>query len=79
MRKIKITFPQIVFEQKEVEVTQEQYEDLIEHSSCSEKAKFIWSNMTDMEKQWTEGEKWVEGAVDCYLCGVYSIKNESND
>lgn len=70
MKKVKISFPQIVVEHREVEVTEEQFEDLTEHSSDNEKVDFIWSQMTEQEQDCTQGKKWVEGAVDCGYCGV---------
>jgi DNA-binding transcriptional regulator GbsR (MarR family) len=70
MKKVKISFPQIVVEQREIEVTEEQYEDLTEHSSDDEKTNFIWSQMTDQEKQWTQGKKWVKNAIYVGYCGV---------
>ena len=70
MKKVKISFPQIVVEQREIEVTEEQFEDLTEHSSDDEKADFIWSKMTEQEQQWTQGKKWVESAIDVGYCGV---------
>ncbi len=73
MKKVKIKFPQIVIEVREIEVTDEQYEDLTQHSSDGEKTAFIWKNMTEQEQQWTQGEKWVEGAVDCEYCGIEGV------
>ena len=70
MKKVKISFPQIVVEQREIEVTEEQYEDLTEYSSDDEKADFIWSQMTEQEQQWTQGKKWVESEIDVGYCGV---------
>lgn len=70
MKKVKISFPQIVVEQREVEVTDEQFEDLTQHYCDNEKTDFIWDQMTDQEQQWTQGKKWVESAIDMGYCGV---------
>lgn len=70
MKKVTISFPQIVVERREVEVTDEQFEDLTQHSCDSEKADFIWNNMTEQEQQWTQGKKWLEGAIDAGYCGL---------
>ena len=70
MKKVTISFPQIVIERREVEVTEEQFEELTENSGDIEKTDFIWSQMTEQEQQWTQGKKWVESAVDCGYCGV---------
>ena len=76
MKTIKISFPQIIMEHKEVEVTEEQFEDLINHCSDDEKTGFIWSQMTEQEKQWTQGKKWVESAIDAGYCGVSSTNTQ---
>ncbi len=58
---------------REIEVTDEQYEDLTEHSSDREMVKFMWDNMTEQEQQWTQGEKWIESTVDCGYCGIEKV------
>jgi len=70
MKKIIISFPQIVFERKEIAVTERQFEELTEHSCESEKAEFIWKNMTEQEQQWTNGKQQLKSAIDCGYCGI---------
>lgn len=77
--KVKIKFPQIVFETREVEVTEEQHEELIHHSCDEDRVKFIWENMTDQEQQWVHGKKDVESAVDVGYCGIESVENKSEN
>ena len=73
--KLLISFPQIVIEHKEVEVTPEQAEELLQHSNISERAGFIWSNMTDKEQQWTpNGIRSVESAIDLGYCSIKEKK-----
>lgn len=71
MRTIKIQFPQIVTETKEIEVSEIDYEN-IESMSIEEKAQFIWDNISEQEQQWTEGKKWIENAIECGYSGVSS-------
>ena len=59
---IKIFFPQIVLDSKQIEVTQQQADDLILHHI--EREKFIWDNMTEHEQQHTFGEKMVHEFLD---------------
>lgn len=67
---IKILFPQIVVEQREVEVTEEQFDKLMNYSTDSEKADFIWAEMTDQEQQWTNGKSWLEAGIDVGYSGL---------
>ena len=49
MKKVYITFPQICVETAVIEVTDEQFEELIEHATEGEKAEFIWKNVPEIE------------------------------
>jgi hypothetical protein len=72
MKKIKILFPQIVIEQREVEVTEEQYDVLmLDNIGVTD---FVWKNMTEQEQQWTNGEKWVASAIDCGYAGLRKVE-----
>ncbi len=64
---VKIKFPQICAEEREIEVTQEKLESLIEGNL--DVTDFIWENMTEQEKTWTQGKEWVDSFIDCgYGC-----------
>lgn len=69
---VKIKFPLICVEEKEIEVTQEKFESLVEDGNGI--TEFIWENMTEQEKTWTQGEKWVGSFVDCGFGGVTDAK-----
>jgi len=62
---VKIIYPQIVFETKELEVTEDQKEEI--GNFCEEeKVDFIWNNLDDLEKNWIpDDKKGLESAVDC--------------
>lgn len=74
MAKVTITFPQITIESRIVEVTSDQLEYLTEDASELEKTEFIWNNITEKERTWTDGEKWIESSIEMGYCG---IKKES--
>jgi hypothetical protein len=73
MKKITISFPQIVFERRTIEVTEDKHEEIL-NGCLDEKVEFIWDNMTGLEKQWSQGIEALSSAVDIEYCGV---KNES--
>lgn len=62
MPKVRIVYPQICFDYKDIEVEQNKYEDLIEHHTG--RAEFIWNNLTEQEQQSTHGFKWIETALE---------------
>lgn len=72
MPKVLIKYPQIVFDTKEVEVTEEQLTDLIEHHIDRE--KFIWDNLNEREQNQTFGEAWLEGAFDYGYISIKEVK-----
>lgn len=72
MKKVVIKFPQIVFETRIVEVSDEKHEELLHYASDSEKVDFIWENMTEQEQMWTEGKHWIESSMDA---GYGSVKD----
>ena len=73
-KKIEIVFPQIVIERREIEISNEQFDDVT--NFCTEEVSdFIWSKMTDLEKEHTLGEKMMKSFVDDHLCGIHSIKD----
>jgi len=74
MKKVIIQFPQIVIEEKIIEVTEDQHEELLQHSSDIEKTDFIWENMTQQEQDWTNGKNSIESAVDVGYCGIKDSK-----
>lgn len=57
---VEITFPQIVMESKEVQITKEQHYGLINNCSDSEKSSFIWSKLTENERNHTCGKQFIE-------------------
>lgn len=73
MVSIIVQFPQIVIENKVIEVTEAQAENLLEHSSDDERAKFVWSKLTDQEQNWTFGEQMLEGAFECGYAKIKRI------
>lgn len=70
--KIKIVFPQIIFETKIVEVSKEKYEDLMEHHIDRE--DFIWNNLTENEQNWTNGKKWIESSLEAGYAGLRKVE-----
>ena len=70
MKTVKILFPQVVIETKSIEVSDEEFENLIEHNIDVE--KFVWNNMTEQEQSWTQGRRWVESYIEDCGCGVKS-------
>jgi len=71
MKKVYITFPQICVETAVVEVTDEQFENLLQHCGDAEKAAFIWDNIPEPEKQWTPLKKSLYGFVETGYIGIY--------
>lgn len=67
MRTIKISFPQIVTDHRQLQVTDEQYESLVEDRIGE--AEFIWGNMTELEKNCTEGKEWIGSAISAVYAG----------
>lgn len=68
METITFSFPQIVMERREIELTIDEIDDL-KHLSIDEQTDWIWSKMSDQEQSWTEGKDWVKGAIDMGYCG----------
>ncbi|MGH1339277.1 MAG: hypothetical protein ACRBFS_24375 [Aureispira sp.] len=66
--KVTISFPQIVLESKEVEVSEKQGQDLLDMTE--DQATFIWKNMTEQERNWTAGKKQLEDYVEYDICGI---------
>lgn len=62
------SFPQIVMEQRDIELTQDEIEDL-KNMCLDEKTDWIWSKMTEQEQNWTQGKEWVKSAIDAGYCG----------
>ena len=80
MKRIKILFPQITIDSKEVEVTEEQFDSLVLNRNGVE--EFVWENMTDQEQSWTLGEKFVNGFIENCNCGVFDpeeLKNQTHE
>ncbi len=71
--KVKISFPQIVIESKEVEVSEEKYEELV-NEDLKKQADFVWQNMTEQEQDWSNGKKWIEDAMDVGYCKIARIQ-----
>lgn len=71
--KIRILFPQIVIESKEIEVSEDQFENLFEHRENV--AEFVWANMDEQEQTWTQGKKWVSHAIEEGYAGVRKIES----
>lgn len=67
MKIVKILFPQIVIEIKSIEVSDEEFENLIDHIDVE---NFVWNNMTEQEQSWTQGKKWVESYIENCGCGI---------
>ena len=71
MKTLKITYPQIVFETKEIEVSDELSEIAI-NGCCEEKADFIISQITDLDFNWIPEAK--KGLISCIDMGYSTIK-----
>jgi hypothetical protein len=66
--KVKITFPQIVFESKEVELSDGEF-DAVQDLCFHDQVDFIWNNMTEDEKDWCPmGKKGLKDALDLDYC-----------
>jgi hypothetical protein len=67
--KIKISYPQIIIESKEIAVNSvgKRY---CEEMSLQEKADFIWYNMSQMEKNNSQGYNWLKSAIEEGYCGI---------
>jgi len=72
MKTVEILFPQIVIEKKLIEVSDEDFEKLVEDRIDVD--KFIWENMTEQEKSWSEGQKWIDRYIENCGCGVKAAK-----
>lgn len=72
MKTVRMLFPQIVIEQKLIEVSDEQFERLVEDRIDVD--KFIWENLTEQEQSWTEGQKWIYSYIENCGCGVSSYE-----
>lgn len=70
--KIKILFPQIVIDSKEFEMPNEKYEE-ITNSNISDQIKFIWDNMTERDRECTQGAKWMEDFAEVGLCCIKTV------
>lgn len=71
--KVKIRFPQIVIDCKEVEITEEQYNGLTERPNGL--SDFIWDNMSEQERNHTHGKKWLQEHVDDgYIKNIEIVK-----
>lgn len=68
MKKVNIIFPQIVFEQREIEVTDEEFDDLILHHN--KRADFMWENMSEREQNFTEGRGWIGKLMDVDIARI---------
>ena len=73
MEKIIIYFPQIIFEQKEIEVTEEQADDLLLHHI--DIVNFIWNNLTDSEQDFTS-QKMIDDFYDSGTIKMIKRKNK---
>lgn len=71
MKKLKITYPQIVFETKEIEVSDEVAENAL-NGCCEEKADFIISQITDLDFNWIPESRM--GLISCVDMGYSTIK-----
>lgn len=73
MKAVLISFPQIIIDSKIVKVSEEEYKKLIEDSSCSEVAEFIYKNLNELEKNHTYGKNQIEDFIDMETAGVKSV------
>lgn len=73
MKKVRIKFPQLCVESRTIEVSDEKYEELVEHAGEEDRANFIWNQMTESEKNWApNGFKSLVSAIDVGYCGIES-------
>lgn len=70
MKKVKITFPQITFGEKIIELSDEAHEKIVHQSGDEEKAEFIIENLNQDELDWMGNTKDLESAIDVGYCGV---------
>lgn len=68
MGSVSFSFPQIVMEKRDIELTQDEIEDL-KNMSLDEQTNWIWSKMSEQEQNWTQGKEWVKSAIDAGYCG----------
>lgn len=68
MPKIKILFPQICFESRTIEVSEEEATDIME----GDRVKFIWDQMTQEEQDWCPDQQ--KGLESAYDVGYISVK-----
>lgn len=58
-----IKFPQLVIESREIEATETEIE-LFKTMDIDEQSEFIWSRMTELERNCTHGIEWLKSAID---------------
>lgn len=71
MKTLKITYPQIVFGTKDVEVSDE-IAEMVLNGCCEEKADFIISQITDLDFNWIPESR--KGLISCVDMGYSTIK-----
>lgn len=74
MKKLRIKYPSISFEIKDIEVTEDRYEDIM--NMCQEEqADFIMQEIGDEESDWIpDGKKGLMSALDCDYANIKLIK-----
>ena len=74
--KLEITYPQIVFETKIIDITEDQYEEL-QDASIKEQASFVFHQLNDIEQSWTpSGKQGILNAMDLGYCQQPKVVRE---
>lgn len=70
MKKVKIKFPQMLAEVKEIEITNSEFDEL-KHLSSTEKATLIEKYLSEREKQHIPGD--LSAAVEYGYAGIFAV------
>lgn len=74
MKTIIIKFPQIIVEFKDVLVSDEEHEAII--NGDLDRSKFIWDNLTELEQNHVpNGQKGIESGLECDMANIKTITN----
>jgi len=69
---VRISYPQIVIESKEVEMSEDELFELKEKSS-SEQADFIYEKLDENEQNWCNGKKFIQSALESDYCSIRKV------
>lgn len=80
MKKVKIKFPQVYWEEKELTIRDEDFDRVMDGEDCNDagRGSFIWNNLTENEQDKVPyGEKGIISAVDVGYAWVKEVKQEN--